>query len=136
MEAIKKKDLHRLYGGYEVDEEQVNDIWDLIKGCIDASDAESVLESIDTILGFHGVESLPKLLYCNEGDSYAPTVVYFLESETFAVMAWADAVEELKTASIESHLEDDDDDEDPLHGEDTFDDYDTQYDRGAAPYER
>lgn len=59
----------------------------------------NALRRIDAILQTCGVEHLIHrnnrlcVSYCNNGDSYAPTVCYNLETGSYSVKGWADWVE-------------------------------------------
>lgn len=67
---------------------------------------EQVMKAIDEILETCGVEALfeeelpfgekadkPFALYCNTGDSYASTILYWIEKNEYSITSWADAIE-------------------------------------------
>lgn len=68
-------------------------------------DIDLILSVVNSLLDTHGVEGIQAenywdryycdtvAIYCNNGDSYAGTVLYDVDREVFYVTSWADWVE-------------------------------------------
>lgn len=68
------------------------------------SEVEQVIDTINHVLGYHGVEAIHdnrerpfwwdvRAIYCNTGDSYAATILYDVDKQTWNVTSWGDFVE-------------------------------------------
>ena len=79
--------------------------WSYVESCASwpLDSRTVVLHAVDVILGTDGVEHLgevdmrdgPPVEYCNAGDPYAVTLVYYRDADALRVGCWADAAERL-----------------------------------------
>jgi hypothetical protein len=108
LEIVKRSEIEALLGlaprVVDSDENEtkypVTRKWYL--SCYNPMDLTTAKMSIaDEILGTHGVEYIPAghntkspaIEYCNAGDPYITTLLYFPASGTFRVDCWGDTVE-------------------------------------------
>lgn len=67
-----------------------------------------MLHAVDVLLETHGVEPLgevdmrrgPPYEYCNAGDSYATTLIYFRDADALRIGSWGDLVEHLERRGV------------------------------------
>ncbi len=66
------------------------------------SEIEQIMAAIDDVIETCGVEAIsdkrfscykPMAVYCNNGDTYAPTVIYCYKTDRFLIMSWGDYYE-------------------------------------------
>lgn len=129
-EALRENAISLLGNEYSVEKEkQLLDCFfenerKITNWCLGRRAAISVLENFNTILGFHGIESLydqnnPALnghaiYYCNSGDTYNQTIIWIDSENCFYIGDWGSLLEYLE--------EEYDDEKSPTNETDSYDD--------------
>lgn len=107
LDNSKRQEIRELLHG-EIDTYTYESVITWVGQCYHEPDLiERIMCAMNEILNTHGVEAIwhkreLKATYCNTGESFAATIVYRYDPDSFQVTSWGDLIEKYNWNGVQS----------------------------------